>query len=66
MTPSFGAGFAHCRRSEPFPDWEVHSCEGERQRFPLAAAIAKILFVIFLVLLIVSFIMRAIRGDSVV
>jgi uncharacterized membrane protein YtjA (UPF0391 family) len=32
----------------------------------LAAAIAKILFVIFLALLIVSFIIRAIRGESVV
>ena len=32
----------------------------------LAATIAKILFLIFLVLLVVSFIVRALRGGSVV
>jgi len=32
----------------------------------LAASIAKILFLIFLVLLVASFVMRALRGQSVV
>ena len=34
--------------------------------FALAASVAKILFLVFLVLLVASFVMRAVRGQSVV
>ena len=64
MSYTFASGFFETT-ARNVPHWIAFTSSSVNPANCFAATVAKVLFVIFLVLLVASFVVRAVRGQSV-